>query len=210
MNPTGTPVRSVAAGTVFYAGDDLSQLFGPHLNFYGNLVIIEHNITAPDGGKVYSLYGHLSEVHANTGDEVPLYWQIGLVGSTGVAYGSHLHFEVRVADPYDYYATRNPDLWLQNFAGFGVLAGRVVDAGGQAVVDLRIEVESPVLGAPRVLTTYADPNLRGDDELHENFAIGDLPQGDYEVTVKYPGGTVSDTITIYDGRVNWLAFTLPQ
>lgn len=207
-NPTGTPVRAVADGTVYYAGDDLNEQFGPHLNFYGKLVIIDHG-QMPNGQQIYSVYGHLSEIFVQTGQPVDLYQTVGAVGSTGVAQGSHLHFEVRLDDPLGYFATRNPDLWLQNWNGFGVLAGRVVDSQGNKLPDIQIEIRSPSLGAPRVFNTYADVNLAGDDILDENFAYGDLPVGDYEIIIKHPGGKYEDTFGIYADRVTWLEIELP-
>ncbi len=208
-NATGTPVRAVAEGRVYYAGTDLETKFGPQLNFYGKLVLIEHDITVGDGSRVYSLYGHLSKVKVHTGDHVALYDTLGEVGATGVAYGSHLHFEVRVGSPRDYFATRNPDLWIQNFNGFGVLAGRLVDGQGQPRSDVRIEINASSAGVQRVFTSYADPNLPGDDVLNENFAIGDLPADDYEIMVVYDGGSYRDTVTVYADRVAWLDIVLP-
>ncbi|MBN1286293.1 MAG: peptidoglycan DD-metalloendopeptidase family protein [Anaerolineae bacterium] len=207
-NPTGTPVRAVADGTVYYAGDDSGELFGPQRNFYGKLIIIDHG-ALPNGKHFYSLYGHLSEVFVQPGQEVKLYWTIGAVGATGVAQGSHLHFEVRVGDPRDYFAVRNPDLWLQNWNGFGVLAGRVTNSRGEKLPDLRIEIRSPSIGAPRAFTTYADPALPGDDILDENFAYSDLPVGDYEIKIEYPGGAYKDTFSIFADRVTWLAVETP-
>jgi len=208
MNPAGTPVRAVAPGKVFYAGTDRETQFGPRLNFYGNLVMIEHDITV-DGQTVYSLYGHLSGDNVYTGQDIVPYHQIGLVGSTGVAIGAHLHFEVRVGDPYDYFAVRNPDLWLQNFRDFGVLAGRVVDAQGEPVPDVAVELNSPDAAVRRSLTTYADLDLPSDDALNENFAIGDLPVAVYDITIKHDKGTYKNQITIYPDRVTWLSVTLP-
>jgi murein DD-endopeptidase MepM/ murein hydrolase activator NlpD len=43
-----TPIVAVAAGTVRVAGDDSTVAYGPHTNFYGNLVVIEHDYTAGD------------------------------------------------------------------------------------------------------------------------------------------------------------------
>ncbi len=45
--------------------------------------------------------------------------EIGMVGATGIALGPHLHFEVRVGNPFDFGATRNPELWLRPFRDYG-------------------------------------------------------------------------------------------
>ncbi|NLT43683.1 MAG: M23 family metallopeptidase, partial [Anaerolineae bacterium] len=43
-----------------------------------------------------SMYCHLSEIKANTGDLVSAGDVVGLVGNTGLSTGPHLHWEVRV------------------------------------------------------------------------------------------------------------------
>ena len=55
------------------------------LNFYGNLVVIEHDVALADGRAIYTLYGHLSKVGVETGQRVAESDRIGWVGSTGVA-----------------------------------------------------------------------------------------------------------------------------
>jgi murein DD-endopeptidase MepM/ murein hydrolase activator NlpD len=78
--PTGTSVRSVAAGHVVSAGWGGS---------YGYQVVVRHN----DGR--YSQYGHLSAISVRAGQSVAAGQRLGRSGSTGNATGPHLHFEVR-------------------------------------------------------------------------------------------------------------------
>ncbi|MGV7211420.1 M23/M56 family metallopeptidase [Oxalobacteraceae bacterium A2-2] len=77
----GTPVHSVAGGTVVAAGP-LAENGGR----YGIGVIIEH-------GGVRSLYAHLSKVNVQAGDHVLAGQVIAASGATGFATGPHLHFE---------------------------------------------------------------------------------------------------------------------
>lgn len=81
--PRGTPVSAAGNGTVIYSG---------HKGQYGKLVIIRHN----NGYKTY--YGHLSRIsrEARNGARVAQGAIIGYVGSTGLATGPHLHYEMRV------------------------------------------------------------------------------------------------------------------
>lgn len=104
--PQGTPVKSVAAGTVIHAG------YGYAGAAYGNHVVIKH----ADGK--YTLYAHLSASTVSTGAAVSAGQMIGNVGSTGNSSGPHLHFEVRT-DPKLFYASifLNPVIYL---AGKGV------------------------------------------------------------------------------------------
>jgi murein DD-endopeptidase MepM/ murein hydrolase activator NlpD len=79
--PAGTPVRSVAGGKVVYAGR-----FGG----YGNFVRIDHP------GPYASAYAHLQGIAkgVKVGGSVTRGQIIGYVGSTGLATGPHLHFEL--------------------------------------------------------------------------------------------------------------------
>ncbi|MDR0652798.1 MAG: peptidoglycan DD-metalloendopeptidase family protein [Synergistaceae bacterium] len=87
----GDPVRAAADGEVLYTG---------WLRGYGQVVIIDH------GGDITSVYAHLSGIDTADNAKVKTGDKIGRVGSTGVATGSHLHFEVRVngntQDPMKY------------------------------------------------------------------------------------------------------------
>ncbi len=79
--PVGTPVRTVAHGTVKFAGRQ---------NGYGNVVELEH-----PGGRS-TLYAHLSRIDVRVGQRVEQGQTIGAVGATGWATGPHLHFEFKV------------------------------------------------------------------------------------------------------------------
>lgn len=206
-NPIGTNVRAVASGRVFYAGDDLNDvIFGPQQNFYGNLVVIEHEFELPDSAKIfkfYTLYGHLSQFFVRPGDVVEQFDEIGAVGQEGVALGPHLHLEMRIGDPYDYTTTYNPNLWLQPFPGYGVLAGRVLLRNGGYVPDIEVEVWQNGRRIRSTLTYhYADVNQ--DPYFLENFVVPDLLEGDYEVIVKYAGRSLTQPIQIQAGRTTIL------
>lgn len=77
----GDPVRSSADGFVIWAGPRSS---------FGRLVIVDH------GGGIRTYYAHLSSVKAYSGQSVQRGDIVGLVGSTGRAKGTHLHYEVRL------------------------------------------------------------------------------------------------------------------
>lgn len=83
--PSGTPVSAVGDGKVIFAG---------RRGQYGKLVVIQHR----NGWRTY--YGHLSKIEKGVkkGTKVAQGMMIGRVGSTGLATGPHLHFEVRVKD----------------------------------------------------------------------------------------------------------------
>ncbi|MFW6184805.1 MAG: peptidoglycan DD-metalloendopeptidase family protein, partial [Chloroflexota bacterium] len=129
--PYDSEVLAANDGTVIVAGDDAENAYGPHTDFYGNLVIIEHEFQY-NGQPVYTLYGHLNEVLVNEGSAVSAQDVIGLSGATGVADGPHMHFEVRVGSN-SYNATRNPLLWLYPFSDRGTVAGRITWPNGDVV-----------------------------------------------------------------------------
>ena len=189
--PSGTQILAAASGTVVVAGADDVELVGPQSNFYGQVVVIQHDFLYLNQ-PVYTLYGHLSELFVNVGQTVAAGDIIALSGATGVADGSHLHFEVRVGEN-SYNASRNPLLWLWPFPDRGTVTGRVVFPDGglayEAPVSLRrIDGPAPYLAT----TTYAVGEFRSDQGWGENFAIDDVPAGYYEITVR--SSTTSYTV----------------
>lgn len=206
QNPSGTPVIAAASGTVVVAGNDWEQVYGPAKYFYGNLVVVELDQRYRDQA-VFTLYGHLASIAVTPGQKVQIGDPVGTVGGTGVALGPHLHFEVRVGQN-DYVSTRNPELWIAPFAGWGAIAGRVLDQEGnylhEVIVDIRsVRLEDgeqePIV---RFLSTYALETLNGDDEYQENFVAGDLPPGVYSVAISGQGH--AQTITVTPGRTAWV------
>lgn len=81
--PSGTAVHTVGDGVVEFVGRDAG---------YGNLVIIDH------GHGLATRYAHLARfaAHLHRGDRVSEGDTIGFVGSTGLATGPHLHYELRI------------------------------------------------------------------------------------------------------------------
>lgn len=80
----GSPIRAAGAGLV------IESARSGYNSGYGNYVKIDH------GGGTHTLYGHLSSVAVDPGDEVIAGDVVGAVGMTGLTTGPHLHFEVRV------------------------------------------------------------------------------------------------------------------
>jgi murein DD-endopeptidase MepM/ murein hydrolase activator NlpD len=215
LNSTGTSVVAAADGVVVVAGDDLDIPYGPKKDYYGNLVILEHNLSGyPD--PIFTLYSQLSEVLVEEGDTVAAGEEIGLVGMTGVVPGSTLHFEVRVGEN-SIQEARNPELWLELLRDasdqpLGALAGRIVDDSGvyQPVENIVIEqLAGP--GLPAIdqfyLTTYEKKELRGQDPWNESFAMSDLPAGEYQITFML-NGLQQKEIEVEPGKLTMVTFLI--
>jgi murein DD-endopeptidase MepM/ murein hydrolase activator NlpD len=202
VNPLGTPVRAVADGQVVFAGSDTLQVFGPRPDYYGNLVITRLDGTR-EAEPVYVLFGHLNTVLVDPGQPVKAGDVIGLVGMTGIAIGPHLHLEVRQGQN-NYQSTRNPALWLSSLPGRGTLAGRIVDEAGEPVAGERLlvyQAERPNQ-VWRVVRSYLDsPLVHGDEVEGENFALPDVPAGDYFVVAGRAGATIRIPVRIEPGRL---------
>lgn len=211
VNPRFTPVAAAADGVVLYAGDDSEELFGPALNYYGNLVVIEHGFRSPEGLPVYTLYAHLQRYDVATGQRVTQGQVIGSVGDSGIAIGPHLHFEVRVGqDAYDYRITRNPELWIHPYPQFGMLAGRVQGADGRPLYEVTLSVRSDTV--EREAYTYGSDRVNSDPLWGENFTLGDLPAGDYTVQISDRNGRLRfrEVVTILPGRTAWIEIVLDE
>ena len=79
--PVGTQIVATSPGIVTEAG---------WCGGYGYCVTIDH------GRGCHTLYGHLSRLDVIAGERVSMGQGLGLVGSTGLSTGPHLHYEVRV------------------------------------------------------------------------------------------------------------------
>jgi murein DD-endopeptidase MepM/ murein hydrolase activator NlpD len=77
----GTPIRAGGPGTVILAGPTSG---------YGNYTCLDH------GGGISTCYAHQSVIQVGVGQHVAQGQVIGLVGCTGLCFGDHLHFEVRI------------------------------------------------------------------------------------------------------------------
>ena len=80
--PEGSPVYAVKDGAVAFAIENDPE--------FGNYIILQH-----DSGRMTSVYAHLSKILVEQYDSIKKGDIIGYVGHTGMATGSHLHFEIR-------------------------------------------------------------------------------------------------------------------
>lgn len=193
-NAFGTPVHAAGEGVVVFAGPDDVAVYSPWRNYYGNLVVIEHE------NDLFTLYAHLSKIDTHVGDHVTVGEKIGEVGQSGVAIGSHLHFEVRRGDAEDYFATLNPELWLAPRPTFGVISLSVIDAGGtfqRTSIVLEEYSASGKMLEDYYIDTY-DPTLALGDE---NAAIGGLPAGHYRIALLYDGHVYQKWVDVESGRL---------
>lgn len=75
------PAPAANKGVVVFAGP---------LTIYGNTVVLDHGLG------LMTLYSHLSSIGVKVGDTVEKEQELGRTGTTGLAIGDHLHYEVLV------------------------------------------------------------------------------------------------------------------
>jgi len=80
---SGTPIKVTANGKIVHIGKK---------GGYGNAIVVQH------GTRYSTLYGHMSKFRGGlkNGSNVQQGQTIGYVGSSGLATGPHLHYELRV------------------------------------------------------------------------------------------------------------------
>ncbi|MBI1964352.1 MAG: peptidoglycan DD-metalloendopeptidase family protein [Candidatus Rokubacteria bacterium] len=97
-----SPVPAANTGVVAFAGP---------LTIYGNTVIVDH------GWGLQTLYAHLSRIDVKVGDAVEKGQELGRTGTTGLAIGDHLHYEVLVhgvsVTPLEWWDAR----WIRDHIG---------------------------------------------------------------------------------------------
>jgi murein DD-endopeptidase MepM/ murein hydrolase activator NlpD len=74
-----SPVPAANKGVVAFTGP---------LTIYGNVVVLDHGLG------LQTLYAHLSSIEVKVGDRVDKGQELGRSGSTGLAMGDHLHYEM--------------------------------------------------------------------------------------------------------------------
>jgi murein DD-endopeptidase MepM/ murein hydrolase activator NlpD len=214
VEPQGTPVLAIGSGVVVHAGPSDQN---------GLVVAIRHDtsVTADGGGRrmvLFSTYAHNARVLVAVGQRVARGQPIARVGDTGRT--THVQVELEVhaapadevravleASRFPAYAA-NPELWIDPLPGTGVVAGRVLDASGNPVSGARVyglvkpePQETPFSYAK----TYGEP-AHADPILHENFAVSDVPAGEYDVGVTIGGARVIRHVVVQAGKLTWVEF----
>lgn len=208
LNKFGTPVYAAADGIVVFAGPDTKPVYSPWPNYYGNLIVIEH------ANGLYTLYAHLSKILVEPDQTVKVGAQIGEVGQTGVAIGSHLHFEVRQGKVDNYYSTENPELWLIPNNGadghpLGAIQISVADKQGTLVKRAEYTIQyflgqSPQTDAIYYGVTYSPDMLKG----AENVGIGDLRPGKYRIALEHNGQLLERWVEVESGKLTQVVFVV--
>ena len=83
------------------------------------------------------------------------------------------------------------------FNGTPVLVGPGVAEGARVDIDCSD-------GKFRFADTYHDKTVTPDDDLRENFAIGDVPAGWCQLSVDFRSGTVKKLVTVNDGGLTFV------
>lgn len=205
-NPIGETLRAAGSGTVEWAGEGFQNT-----SSYGKVVFIRHDFGF-NGQPLYTLYAHLAAVLVFPGQIVQEGDAIGLIGNTGQVSGPHVHFEVRMGGE-NYGNTYNPHLWMVPYVGTGVIAGRVLDANGDWVMDADVTIRSIATGTiTDTTTTYifqgTQIDVNPDPVWRENFAVGDVPVGRHEVITTINGVRRSQVVTVVEGTTSFVELSL--
>ncbi|MEC4865311.1 MAG: M23 family metallopeptidase, partial [Jaaginema sp. PMC 1078.18] len=138
--PTGTPVVAAYPGQVAIAGN---------VGGYGLMVTLRH-----ENDQQESRYAHLSEIFVEPGQEVEQGQVIGLVGSTGLSTGPHLHFEWRHLMPSGWVAV---DAGMHLEAAMQNLLAAMDRTEAEAVLEPHEELQLTFEIEPRPETVAARP-----------------------------------------------------
>lgn len=210
LNRFGTPVYAAGDGVVVFAGPDDIAVYSPWQKYYGNVVVLQHE------NDLYTLYAHLSRITVESGQRVLIGEQIGEVGQTGVAIGSHLHFEVRRSDVEDYFSTQNPELWLipnldMDGQSFGVLQISAKNKDGSLAKRAEFTLqEFNDQNQPVGLVYYGISYSK--DMMHdeENAVMGDLPAGRYRMVLQFNGQRFERWLEVESGKLTQVVLIANQ
>lgn len=199
----GNPVYAPADGVVIFAGRDHKRIYTPWDDYYGNLIVIQH----ADG--LFSLYGHLSQIDVSVGDKVRNGDTIAAVGHTGVAIGSHLHFEVRTGgDGSDFFSTENPELWLPLQDGMGAIS-ITLDTNEETKLQRQFVMYRYAEGTDTIAKKYYLSTYPKKFEHNaEDFAQSDLPPGRYRIAFTDSGALYERIVHVEAGKLTQVVIEL--
>ena len=98
----GIDISGTGHGSPIYSANDGVVVEAGYTSVNGNYIVINHN------NGYYTIYGHMSALLVKKGDIVTIGQQIGKMGATGYATGTHLHFGVWKGYPYRGGTSINP------------------------------------------------------------------------------------------------------
>ncbi len=201
----GTSILAAAEGKVIFSGYGLLTDYDNLEDPYGLAIVIRHDF-GHEGQPLYSTYSHLSVSQVELGQRVERGEQIGRSGDTGFSSGPHLHFEVRLGENTLYHS-RNPELWISPPDGEGVLVGQLFTTYGARLIEQPLKITNLASGRIRWVYSYATRiNIVPDDYFDENFVLGELPAGRYEIAAPYYSGTLRTEIVIIAGAISYFSF----
>lgn len=199
-----TPVLAAASGRVVWAGYGLYYGTNQPDDPYGLAVTIRHDF-GWQGQRLYTVYAHLDRVDVVAGQIVQAGDPLGIVGTTGLTTGPHLHFEVRT-DRNSYFTTLNPELWLVPPEGWGVLVGQLRNTNYSILTEQDVVVRNTDTRQKWTVRTYGKAAVNSDPYYRENMVLSDLPAGNYELTIDYLEETYTLNIQIHPGAVTNFSF----
>jgi murein DD-endopeptidase MepM/ murein hydrolase activator NlpD len=174
----GTTVVASASGTVSRVTSSSS---------YGNYVMIDHS------GGYQTLYAHLASATVSVGQNVSAGQQVGVMGSTGISGGVHLHFEIR---------RDGQKLDPSSFVGGGAAAAGATGGGGTFVGEMDSSSSSPISssslsGAAGISSISGSTSP---SSLSSAFFAGGSMSGTYLSGA--PSAKTGDAYVANDGPVN--------
>lgn len=204
-SPLHTPVLAAGDGQVIFTGYGLLNGGGDPDDPYGLAVLIKHDFNF-EGKTLYTVYAHLDRIDVEKDQIVKSSDPVGIIGMTGNTSGPHVHFEVRVEDEV-FGRVQNPELWIAPPVGSGVLTGRLKNDFGYLIGTKDLSLRSLKTGVTYQIQSYADvKQIYSDDHFMENFVIGDLPEGEYEISMLYKYKWYRINVMIIPGTVTFINF----
>lgn len=217
QNNDGYPVLAADDGIVVFNGNDKNLHIGKYFFFYGNVIILKHSYPGLSH-PIFTLYGHLSKSLVVENQTVKAGEKIAEVGDSGLATGSHLHFEVREGKE-DYASITNPELWLKpvrNSSGqqLGTLVVHFEPADkfplkAQKLILNSIQLADSSKSATYYAETY-DKTIPTSQRYEEKAVFGNIEPGEYELNCHVGGVLYRIPVKIEAGKLTLASIKLQE